>query len=220
MWFILQAEGQRSVHVIHRNKHSGWYKLFKSFWRDSFVWQLCNSLKEGIKQDRRNHHTAFVIFLDQLKRKLFHAAFCWVKLRTHLTPKRSMNMMWFLNVLLTSKSICLISVEKLRACCFIFCTRKRTNVLKKNVSKTSQNWHILKKVSRLIPHICPRFLVWLSLCPEARPRPGLSAAEGCLYTHASPTEMHVIGTYELTWLSKHKETLHYNNQSKEAEGHV
>lgn len=39
---------------------------------------------------------------------------------THLTPKRSMNMMWFLKVLLMSRSICLISDEYSRACAFIF----------------------------------------------------------------------------------------------------
>lgn len=48
----------------------------------------------------------------------------------------------------------------------------------------------LKMKSPLVisPHIflcCP---VWLSRCPAAKPRPALGPSEGCLYTHASPTE--------------------------------
>lgn len=45
---------------------------------------------------------------------------------TYLTPKRSMNMMWFLKVLLMSRSICLISEEHSRACSFIFYEAKQT----------------------------------------------------------------------------------------------
>lgn len=41
-------------------------------------------------------------------------------------------MMWFLNVLLTSKSICLISVEKVWACCFIFWRAEREDMHCKN----------------------------------------------------------------------------------------
>ena len=60
-----------------------------------------------------------------------------------MTPKRSLNMMWFLKVLLTSKSICLISVEKLRACCFILWrTVRRTNM-----------W----RLSEIIFSHCPHF---------------------------------------------------------------
>lgn len=48
--------------------------------------------------------------------------------RTHLTPNRSINMMWFLKVLLISRSICLISAENSLACSFIICAETKNRV--------------------------------------------------------------------------------------------
>lgn len=162
----------------------------------------------------------FLMSLEKPKHKLFHAAFCWVKLQTHMTPKRSLNMIWFLKVLLMSKSICLISVEKLRACCFILWRTKKWDKMSlkfgdfQNLSFHSI--YILEELSSLLrfrPRIFRRSPFWLSLCPEARPRPGLSAAEGCLYTHASPTETHMS---RCEWgLSRQKETLFTATTRKE-----
>lgn len=47
---------------------------------------------------------------------------------THLTPKRSMNMIWFRKVLLMSRSICLISDEYSLACSFIFWAETKSQV--------------------------------------------------------------------------------------------
>lgn len=51
---------------------------------------------------------------------------------SYLTPKRSMNMIWFLKVLLTSRSICLISVEYFLACSFIVCNNIKTKMIRNN----------------------------------------------------------------------------------------
>lgn len=51
---------------------------------------------------------------------------------SYLTPNRSMNMIWFLKVLLTSRSICLISVEYFLACSFIVCNNIKTKMIRNN----------------------------------------------------------------------------------------
>lgn len=121
---------------------------------------------------------------------------------THFTPNRSLNMMWFLKVRLTSKSICFISVEKVRACCFIFWkTRKKTERWPEDIKNNCPG---LKMASPPLvwPHIFLRCPAWLSQCPAARPRPDLWAAEGCLYTHVSPTTHTCEGTTKRHHLNK------------------
>lgn len=92
---------------------------------------------------------------------------------THFTPNRSLNMMWFLKVLLTSKSICLISVEKERACSFIFWKEKDKETCWKS-PKTSptlhSGWHHLPS-----SHLVFSFVVLFDFLDVEQQSPGLAS---------------------------------------------